>query len=210
MINRVIDTLNKAFGYLRSWEKENDLNAMQLAIIKDLRKEVKDLDNCDLFPTPTTEFQKLEQLRGLRKLYNDSSHKLTETNPQNVELILLLGEIAALTFKITNIYDFHLSTLSEIARKDFFENQTPHTKAIDKDNELQKELVEVLGGRKELAEDLININSKNELHNWCRAHSCDLYPKVNAKRLFEIIKDLKVIDNFSITYQTFNNWIKGN
>ena len=209
MINQVIDTLSRAFGCLGSFEKETDLNAKQIAKIRDLRKEIKDLCNSDLFPTPQNEFQKLEQLKGLYKLYEDSNHKLSMITPQNAELFLLWDEIVSLTFQIMTIYDFHLGTLSESARKEFFEEQTPQTKTIDKDNELQKKLVEVLGGRKELAEELININSQNELHNWCREHSGELYTKVTTSRLFGIVKDLKIIENLSIVYETFNNWLKG-
>ena len=211
MINQVRIVFTKALSYLRLWAKETDLNAKQIEMIEDLRKEIKDLDNYDLCPAPTTEFQKIEQLRDLESFlddFKDLNNK--EYAPQSEELAIMSNEIGQIHFQILDTYISRYGSLSDSGLKEYNKSQTPHTKVIDKDNELQKELVEVLGGRKELAEDLININSKNELRNWCREHSGELYPKVNAKRLFEIIKDLKVIENLSIAYQTFNNWIKSN
>lgn len=212
MINRVRTIFAKALSYLRLWAKETDLNAKQIAMIEDLRKEIKDLDNYDLCPAPTTEFQKIEQLRELERFLDDfrDLNNYKELAPQSEELALMTHEIGQIHFQILDTYISRYGSLSDSGLKEYHKSQTPQTKTIDKDNELQKELVGVLGGRKELAEELININSKDELRNWCREHSGELYPKVNAKRLFEIIKDLKVIENLSITYQTFNNWIKSN
>lgn len=210
MINRVRRIFTKALSYLRLWAKETDLNAKQIAMIEDLRKEIKDLDNYDLCPTPTTEFQKIEQLRELYRFlddFRDLSNK--EYAPQSEELALMTHEIGQIHFQLLDTYISRYDSLSDSGLKEFYKNQSPQTKTIDKDNELQKELVEVLFGRKELAEELISINSKIRLHHWCKEHSGELYQKVNASQLFRIVKDLKIIENLSITYETFNNWLKG-
>lgn len=211
MINRVRTIFAKALYYLRLWAKETDLSARQIAMIEDLRKEIKDLDNYDLCPAPTTEFQKIEQLRELDRLTEDFKdiRNYKKFNPQNEELNFLLVEIGNIDFQLIDAKYSRYSSLSESGLKEYLKSQTPQTKTIDKDNELQKELVEVLGGRKELAEELININSQNELRKWCREHSGELYTKVTASRLFGIVKDLKIIENLSIVYETFNNWLKG-
>ena len=85
MINRVRTIFAKALYYLRLWAKETDLSARQIAMIKDLRKEIKDLDNYDLCPAPTTEFQKIEQLRELDRLTEDFKdiRNYKKFNPQN-------------------------------------------------------------------------------------------------------------------------------
>lgn len=211
MIGRIRNTFGMALYYLRTWEKETNLNAKQIARIEDLRKEIKDLCSSDLCPTPQTEFQKIEQLKDWRKLYEDNIQELTKITPENIELDLLLNEISSLLFQICSNYHFRLSTLSESAQKEFFQTQTPQTKTIDKDNELQKKLVNMLGGRKELAEELINTTSQDVLHNWCKAHSSVLCAIVrNRKELHKTIKELNTIEDFTIGYTQFNNWIKGN
>ena len=210
MINRVRTIFAKALYYLRLWAKETDLSARQIAMIEDLRKEIKDLDNYDLCPAPTTEFQKIEQLREMERFLDDSrdlSNK--EYDPQNEELAIMSNEIGLIHVQIMTTYISRYDTLSESGLQEFCKSQSTQTKTIDKDNELQKELVEVLFGRKELAEELISINSKIRLHHWCKEHSGELYQKVNANQLFRIVKDLKIIENLSITYETFNNWLKG-
>lgn len=210
MINRVRTIFAKALYYLRLWAKETDLSARQIAMIEDLRKEIKDLDNYDLCPAPTTEFQKIEQLREMERFlddFRDLSNK--EYDPQNEELAIMSNEIGLIHVQIMTTYISRYDTLSESGLQEFCKSQSTQTKTIDKDNELQKELVEVLFGRKELAEELISINSKIRLHHWCKEHSGELYQKVNANQLFRIVKDLKIIENLSITYETFNNWLKG-
>lgn len=210
MINRVRTIFTKALYYLRLWAKETDLSARQIVMIEDLRKEIKDLDNYDLCPAPTTEFQKIEQLREMERFlddFRDLSNK--EYDPQNEELAIMSNEIGLIHVQIMTTYISRYDTLSESGLQEFCKSQSTQTKTIDKDNELQKELVEVLFGRKELAEELISINSKIRLHHWCKEHSGELYQKVNANQLFRIVKDLKIIENLSITYETFNNWLKG-
>ena len=154
MINRVRTIFAKALYYLRLWAKETDLSARQIAMIEDLRKEIKDLDNYDLCPAPTTEFQKIEQLREMERFLDDSrdlSNK--EYDPQNEELAIMSNEIGLIHVQIMTTYISRYDTLSESGLQEFCKSQSTQTKTIDKDNELQKELVEVLFGRKELAEE---------------------------------------------------------
>ena len=212
MINRVRAIFTKAISYLRLWGKETDLSAKQIAMIEDLRKEIKDLDNYDLCPAPTTEFQKMEQLRELDRFTEDFKdiRNYKKFNPQNEELILLLVEIGNIDFQLIEAKHSRYGSLSESGLKEYLKSQTPQTKTIDKDNELQKELVNLLRGRKELAEELISIDSKDVLHNWCNANSKFLNqaPKINVRKLRNLIIELgKIKESFS--YEAFNLWVKG-
>lgn len=212
MINRVRTIFAKALCYLRLWAKETDLSARQIAMIEDLRKEIKDLDNYDLCPAPTTEFQKIEQLRELDRFTEDFKdiRNYKKFNPQNEELILLLVEIGNIDFQLIEAEYSRYGSLSESGLKEYLKSQTPQTKTIDKDNEQQKELVNLLRGRKELAEELININSKDVLHNWCNENSKFLNqdPRINVRKLRNLIIELgEIKENFS--YEALNLWVKG-
>lgn len=210
MINRIRETFSKALYYLKLWEKEKDLNAKQIKTIKELCKEIEELRNSDLCPTPQTEYQQIQQLRDWDRLYKENQ-ELIKIKPINIDLFLLSNSCCTLLFQILSNYNFRLSTLSERAQKEYFKDQTQDQKPnlTESEETKRKELVSTLLGRKELAEELINIESKGELVRWCNDNSGELYPKVNVKRLYEILKDLKVIKEGEFTYQTFNNWIKG-
>ena len=211
MINRVRTIFTKALTYLRLWAKETDLNAKQIAMIEDLRKEIKDLDNYDLCPAPTTEFQKIEQLRELERFlddFRDLNNK--EYAPQSEELALMTHEIGQIHFQLLDTYISRYGSLSDSGLKEFYKNQSPQTKTIDKDNELQKELVNLLRGRKELAEELINITSRDGLRNWCYENSKFLNqePKINVRKLRNLIIELGNIKE-SFSYEAFNLWVRG-
>ncbi len=210
MINRIRETFSKALYYLKLWEKEKDLNAKQIKTIKELCKEIEELRKSDLCPTPQTEYQQIQQLRDWNRLYEENQ-ELIKIKPINIDLFLLSDLCGLLLFQILSNYNFRLSTLSERAQKEYFKDQIQDQKPnlTESEETKRKELVSTLLGRKELAEELINIESKGELVRWCNDHSGELYPKVNVKRLYEILKDLKVIKEGEFTYQTFNNWIKG-
>lgn len=215
MINRVRTIFTKAIIYLRLWGKETDLSAKQIAKIEDLRKEIKDLDNYDLCPPPTTEFQKIEQLRELDRFTEDFKdiRNCKKFNPQNEELNLLLVEIGNIDFQLIDAKLSRYSSLSESGLKEYFKTQTPQTKTTDKEKELQKELGDLLGGRKELAEELIHIEGKKELKQWIKDHSSELYEEieVNAKQLYNTLLSLKVIKVINgraeFTDRTFTNWV---
>ena len=206
MINRVRTIFAKALCYRRLWAKETDLSARQIAMIEDLRKEIKDLDNYDLCPAPTTEFQKIEQLREMKRFLDD----FKEHTPQNEELAIMSNEIGQIHFQILDTYISRYGSLSDSGLKEYHKSQTPQTKTIDKDNELQKELVNLLRGRKELAEELISIDSKDELRNWCYENSKFLNqePKINARKLRNLIIELGNIKE-SFSYEAFNLWVRG-
>lgn len=212
MINRVRTIFAKALYYLRLWAKETDLSARQIAMIKDLRKEIKDLDNYDLCPAPTTEFQKIEQLRELNRLTEDFKdiRNYKKFNPQNEELNFLLVEIGNIDFQLIDAKYSRYSSLSESGLKEYLKSQTPQTKTIDKDNEQQNELVNLLRGRKELAEGLISITSRDGLRNWCYENSKFLNqePKINARKLRDLIIELGNIKE-SFSYEAFNLWVRG-
>lgn len=211
MNNRVRIIFTKALSYLRLWAKETDLNAKQITMIEDLRKEIKDLDNYDLCPAPTTEFQKIEQLRELERFLDDfrDLNNYKELAPQSEELALMTHEIGQIHFQILDTYISRYGSLSESGLKEYLKSQTPQTKTIDKDNELQKELVNLLRGRKELAEGLISITSKDELRNWCYENSKFLNqePKINVRKLRNLIIELGEIKE-SFSYEAFNLWVK--
>lgn len=211
MNNRVRIIFTKALSYLRLWAKETDLNAKQIAMIEDLRKGIKDLDNYDLCPAPTTEFQKIEQLREMERFlddFRDLSNK--EYAPQNEELAIMFNEIGQIHFHVMTTYISRYDTLSESGLQEFCKNQSTQTKTIDKDNEQQKGLVNLLRGRKELAEELININSKDTLRNWCYKNSKFLNqePKINVRKLRNLIIELGNIKE-SFSYEAFNLWVRG-
>lgn len=211
MINRVRTIFTKALTYLRLWAKEIDLSARQIAMIEDLRKEIKDLDNYDLCPAPTTEFQKIEQLREMERFlddFRDLSNK--EYAPQNEELAIMSNEIGQIHFQVMTTYISRYDTLSESGLQEFCKKQSTQTKTIDKDNEQQKELVNLLRGRKELAEELISITSKDMLRNWCYENSKFLNqePKINVRKLRNLIIELGNIKE-SFSYEAFNLWVRG-
>lgn len=123
MINRVRTIFTKALTYLRLWAKETDLNAKQIAMIEDLRKEIKDLDNYDLCPAPTTEFQKIEQLRDLERFlddFRDLNNK--EYVSQSEELALMTHEIGQIHFQLLDTYILRYGSLSDSGLKEFYLN----------------------------------------------------------------------------------------
>ena len=215
MINRVRTIFTKAISYLRLWGKETDLSAKQIAMIEDLRKEIKDLDNYDLCPPPTTEFQKIEQLRELDRFIEDFKdiRNCKKFNPQNEELNLLLVEIGNIDFQLIKAKYSRYGSLSESGLKEYLKTQTPQTKNTTKEKELLKELVDLLGGRKELAEELKGIEGKKALKQWTKEHSSELYEEieVNAKQLYNTLLSMKVIKVINgraeFTDRTFTNWV---
>lgn len=215
MISKIRETFSKALYYLRLWEKEEDLNAKQIKMIEELRKEIEELRNTDLCPTPQTEYQQIQQLRDWNRLYEEN-RELTNIKPINMGLWLLSDLCWGLLSQIYSNYNFRLSTLSERAQKEYFKDQAHDQKPNLTENEENnyKKLISIVG-RKEFAEELKHIDSKGELEKWIKANKDELRPKengkfkVNIKQLYDILIDMKVIKDGEFTYQTFNNWANG-
>ncbi len=209
MINKTRNTISKALFYLREWKRETELSERQLKTIKELQNEIEVLCNSDLCPPPQTEFQKLEQVRELQRLYEteDAPSELTKICPQNEELFILSNMLFCLLLQISRDFHFRLSTLSENASKAFWGDQAHTKKPIITEETAYQELIDVLFGRSKLAEELMDIEYKEVLRQWCHDHSAELYTKVNAQRLCNILKVLK--PEFNLQVRTFTNWIAG-
>lgn len=205
MINRIRQIFHNSLLYVSLWENKEELSKTELEKINELTNEITEFRNSEFFPIPSTEFQAFTQLKLWDNIYNENKD-LLNTTPKNINVLILLDLLNSLNFQIMGNYHCMLRAMTDKARKRYFEEFDPHFKQIDTQSTKYQELYKVLG-RKELTEELCNINYSRELKNWCNTHSRELYTKVNVSLLYNTIKSLNFIE-VDFTRNTLENWIK--
>ena len=114
------NVLSFACYIMREWNKR-DLTAQQIVRIKNLRYEMDNLCNEDIYVSPWNEYQKLCECKSISdSLLLIKPLDAARSLPKNRELLLLQGAICRLTGHLIEEKAFIITSLSEDSLKDFF------------------------------------------------------------------------------------------